>query len=543
MKKLLVILPFIFIINSLSAQRVFPLVGGISVDSILLSEAGATKIEMDPVIGNLFYTTASGNIYEVFMSGPATDSLRYTGADHGISHLQGLYFRDSVMYLCGNVWSTNTAIGKVVKGVLQPDGSRVWVNIVTTDPYPTASGSGDHGFAGVNLDPAGNNIYVSSGARTHLGEVRTNSGAWPGYREVPMTSKIFKFPVATTGLTIPNDSAIIDNSGYVYAWGTRNAFDMAWDGNDTLFAIDNSGERDDPEELNWIREGRHYGFPWRMGGNENPLQFSPYDVELDPLVNHLSGGYLSGWFADDPNFPLAPSITFAEPVRNYGTVADFFRDPVTGNVKNAHDEGTYISTFTSHRSPLGLIFDRDSLLALPYRGDGFVLNFMPGGDSTGFTPLSPWGSPCPFVDPARELVQMKLTYDAGIDNYTTTTNSIVSGFYLPVDAALVNNNLYVIENGGSIWKITFPSFVGIPEIENGFSASVYPNPFVNELKVTLKDNEHAEIIIYDALSRKILNQKFIYTSSINTGFLPKGIYLYEVKNEKGLIGKGIVVKE
>lgn len=543
MKKLFAFVSLFFTINSLSAQRVFPLVAGISVDSILLSESGATKIAMDPVIGNIFYTTVSGNIYEVLMSGPATDTLRYTAADHGISHLQGLYFRDSIMYLCGNVWSTNTAIGKVVKGVLQPDGSRIWVNIVTTDPYPTASGSGDHGFAGVNLDPSGNYIYVSSGARTHLGEVRTNNGAWPGYREVPMTSKIFKFPVATTGLTIPNDSAFIDNSGYVYAWGTRNAFDMAWDGNDTLFAIDNSGERDDPEELNWIREGRHYGFPWRMGGNDNPLQFSPYDVELDPLVNHQSGGYLSGWFADDPNFPPAPSITFTEPVRNYGTAADFFRDPVTGNVKNAHDEGTYITSFTSHRSPLGLVFDRDSLLDLPYRGDGFILNFMPGGDSTGYTPLSPWGSPCPFVDPARELVQMKLTYDAGIDNYTMTTNSIVSGFYLPVDAALVNNNLYVIENGGSIWKITFPAFVGVPEIENGFSASVFPNPFMNELNVSLKDNEHAEIIIYDALSRKLLNQKFNNSVSLNTGSLPKGIYLYEVKNEKGLIGKGKVVKE
>ncbi|MEP7168930.1 MAG: PQQ-dependent sugar dehydrogenase [Bacteroidota bacterium] len=265
------------------------------------------------------------------------------------------------MYLCGNIWPATTGIGKVVKGILLPNGTRVWVDVVTTDPYPTANTAGDHGFAGVNLDPAGKYIYVSSGARTHLGEIRTNGGTWPGCREVPVTSRIFKFPVNTVGAVLPNDSALIDNSGYVFAWGTRNAYDMAWDGNDTLFAIDNSGERDDPEELNWLRQGKHYGFPWNMGGNNNPLRFSPYDVNLDLLVNHLSAGYMNGWFANDPAFPPIPSaIVFAEPVHNYGLVADFFRDSVTGLVKNAHDEATYITSFTAHRSPLGLVFDKDS---------------------------------------------------------------------------------------------------------------------------------------------------------------------------------------
>src|SRR5687767_2844200 len=90
-----------------SAQRVKPLVAGIGIDSILHVKADATKIAMDPVSGHLFYSTVGGDIYEVFItsSGPASDSLRFTLADHGISFLQGLYFRDSVMYICGNIWS------------------------------------------------------------------------------------------------------------------------------------------------------------------------------------------------------------------------------------------------------------------------------------------------------------------------------------------------------------------------------------------------------------------------------------------------------
>lgn len=68
--------------------------------------------------------------------------------------------------------------------------------------------------------------------------------------------------------------------------------------------------------------------------NDNPLRNSPYDASQDPLVNPLSTGYTEGWLADDPDFPEPPAgTTFTEPVRNYGTAADFYRDPVTGNVK------------------------------------------------------------------------------------------------------------------------------------------------------------------------------------------------------------------
>ncbi|MBI3234218.1 MAG: PQQ-dependent sugar dehydrogenase, partial [Bacteroidetes bacterium] len=339
----------------LQAQRVYPLVSGISVDSIYKVKSGATKLAMDPVSGRLFYCTSSGDIYEVYnpQPGMATDSLRFTAKNHGITFLQGLCFRDSVMYICGNIWSSTTGIGKIVKGTLQPNGSRTWVDVVKTDPYPTASSGGDHGFAAISIDPSGKYIYVSSGARTHLGEIRTNGGAWPGKREVPITCHIYKFPISSVGLTLPNDSNKIAQSGFVYVSGTRNAYDMAWDGNDTLFAIDNSGERDDPEELNWIRAGKHYGYPWRMGGNDNPLRNSPYNANNDLLVNHLSGGYIAGWFADDPTFPSVPAgITFVDPVRNYGNVADFYRDPITGKVKKASDNGTYITSFTPHRSPL-----------------------------------------------------------------------------------------------------------------------------------------------------------------------------------------------
>ncbi|MEO0311583.1 MAG: hypothetical protein RIQ89_1240 [Bacteroidota bacterium] len=529
---------------NLLAHRVQALLPDVTVDSVMKAHSNVSKMAFDDLSAHLFYVTYSGDVYEITTNG--TDTLRCTANDHGISAVQGLAFMDSSIYLCGNNWGTTTSIGKIVRGQLQANGTYLWSDVVTSHPYPTSSPYGDHGFTGLNIDPSHAFLFVSSGARTHLGEVRSNNGAWPGYREVPMTSRIFRFPINTNNLTLLNDSAWLQSSGYVFAEGTRNAYDMAWDANQNLFAIDNAGERDDPEELNWLRQGHHYGYPWRMGGNDNPLQFANYDVNLDPLVNHQSTGYLNGWFTNDPNFPPPPSgITFTEPIRNYGTTADFYRDALTGQVRNASDEATYITTFTAHRSPLGLVIDSDSILANPYRGDAFVLNFMPGGDSSGFTPLSPWGGPCPFVDTARELVQMKLAYDATIDNFTATTANVVTGFYLPVDAVMVGAQMFVIENDGSLWKITFPLYTHVTDVNQATAVSVYPNPMqhVATLRFTYPLHTPVSLVVYNQLGEVVMQQgpSLDRMLTIKKDKMPTGLYFYQLRTAGAIIYQGKLV--
>ena len=214
----------------------------------------------------------------------------------------------------------------------------------------------------------------------------------------------------------------------------RNTYDIAYDKEGNLFGAENSGERDDPEELNWIRAGHHYGFPWRIGGNDTPLQFSPYDVDADPLVNPLVGGYINGYFDDDPAYPPAPAgITFTEPIQNFGPDADKYRDAITGEVKDASDEGISITSFSSHRAPVGLVIDAEEVLGDEFTGDVFMTSYMPGGDSSGYTELSPWGSPSVFVDPCRDLLHMSLIYDFALDNYTMSTRRIAEGFLYPID--------------------------------------------------------------------------------------------------------------
>jgi hypothetical protein len=72
---------------------------------------------------------------------------------------------------------------------------------------------------------------------------------------------------------------------------------------------------------------------------------------------------------------------------------------------------------------------------------------------------------------------------------------------------------------------------------------IFPTLFSNQLNISLNSNELSEIILYDVSSRRYLRNEFINSASINTEQLAKGIYIYEVRNEKGVIKKGKIVKE
>ena len=73
--------------------------------------------------------------------------------------------------------------------------------------------------------------------------------------------------------------------------------------------------------------------------------------------------------------------------------------------------------------------------------------------------------------------------------------------------------------------------------------NIFPNPIANKLNVQTNNYEQAEIILYDLSSRKLLQQTFTNTTTINTEQLAKGMYLYEVRNRNGIIKNGKVIIE
>jgi hypothetical protein len=73
--------------------------------------------------------------------------------------------------------------------------------------------------------------------------------------------------------------------------------------------------------------------------------------------------------------------------------------------------------------------------------------------------------------------------------------------------------------------------------------TLFPNPFTDNLIVVNSGNEICYIRIYDIASRQLVFRDFSNHVSLNTQFLSKGIYLYEITTEDGIIKKGALLKE
>ena len=72
--------------------------------------------------------------------------------------------------------------------------------------------------------------------------------------------------------------------------------------------------------------------------------------------------------------------------------------------------------------------------------------------------------------------------------------------------------------------------------------NVYPNPITEKLTINTNIYELTEVILYDLSSRKLLEQTFTKTTTIDTEQLPNGMYLYEVRKKNGIIKNGKVIK-
>lgn len=104
-----------------------------------------------------------------------------------------------------------------------------------------------------------------------------------------------------------------------------------------------------------------------------------------------------------------------------------------------------------------------------------------------------------------------------------------------------SNTGYAVGRYGRILK--YLPTTSIENLNEKATFKICPNPFTNEFSIQTNNNKLSEIIIYDILSRKVLEQKFTNSASISTVLLEKGIYLYEVRNKDGLCKKGKLVKD
>jgi len=494
----------------------------ISLKQIGVVEKNTVRIKRDPASGRLYILQNNGLIQRVDIgtNGNSTLTTVYQTKDHGLNAPLGVSFgQDGTMYLVGNDSSSQFGTATIVKGVPDKPGSenRAWSVIAKTVAYPYGN-IYNHRMNGIILNPSGDSLYINSGASTDHGEMHN------GYREVGLTSSILRLPTNGQNILLQNDKTWLRANGYLFAEGIRNTFDFAYSANGDLFGPDNSDDRDDPEELNWIQEGHHYGFPWRIGGNNTPQQFTPYNPHNDPLLSPNAWGGGSGMlyttYSNDPSYSPRPTgITFTDPIPSFGPDADKFRDTLTGAVKDASQLGLMVTTFTPHRSVDGIVFDRDSILAGDLKGGAFVISFS---NSSLITAMN---------DTSQDLLLVSLRKNAG--EYVAHVTKLISGFNSPLGIEMVGNIIYVVESGlqyptntsPKIWKITLPiSTTGVSprqaeRASNKFSLEQnYPNPFNPSTVISFQLSTNA----YTTL--KILNLMGQEISTLVSETLPAGFY-------------------
>ena len=475
---------------------------GISVRPITQLAGTPVRIAHDPISGDLFYLSLNGDIYRLAAPFVGLGSVRlYSSADHGISSnvLGFTIAEDGRFFLVGSRPQGAMNSGVVARGTPDGNGGHTWAEVAITEPYPTSGNQFDHNYNGIVVSPDGLDLYVNSGSRTDHGEVQSNAGQFPGVREIPLTSAILRIPSTATGLVLPADQESLISQGYLFADGVRNSFDLAFNAEGDLFATENSGDRDDPDEINWIREGHHYGFPWRLGGNAMPQQFPDYDPDQDLLLPSSAYAVVNGYYHNDPQYPAPPTGTvFTEGIRNLGPDAIRYRNPSDGSIQDGTDDATFLSSFTPHRSPLGLLFDTDRVVGGAYKGKAFMLSWTAPSDAL----LGPFG------DEGNDLLMLDLQKTGG--DYESTTDRIIKQFNNPIDAVFIGDQMYVMDFGGNkqLWRVSFPnntsteySFTGAAE----YDIHVYPDPAADRvtLSVRVEQTTRARLEIYNVIGQKL----------------------------------------
>ena len=270
-----------------------PLRSDILIEKFADVQANAVRILIHPVSGDFYYTTFEGGVFHLSQNNGAVVSEQIlTVNDHGINKLQGAVFSGSELFLCGNTTenSNRGTRGRLVRFSITPKSKPKLTVVFNTEVYGLNATTWDHGWNALVLSPDKQYIYITSGARTGHGEIQDDKGVYVNARDNALTTKIFRIPVNAENLLLPNDINKLKADAYLYAEGIRNAYDMAFSPEGNLFAVVNSSDYDHSEDMFWIRQGRHYGFPWIMGGVENPQQYP--DFMPDPKKDF-------SWYADE----------------------------------------------------------------------------------------------------------------------------------------------------------------------------------------------------------------------------------------------------
>jgi len=156
-------------------------------------------------------------------------------------------------------------------------------------------------------------------------------------------------------------------------------------------------------------------------------------------------------------------------------------------------------------------------------------------DTTNWTTLS--GS---FVaDSAYNFITFGNFFDSlNIQVIFVSGISITSYYYID-DVCLSPDSVTCITVTDSCRTIPYN---GISEYDNSDKVILLPNPFTDELILTVEGHGEMEVCIYDVNCREILKRAFNSNLKLNTSALSAGIYYYRITERKGFVKNGKIVK-
>jgi hypothetical protein len=238
--------------------------------------------------------------------------------------------------------------------------------------------------------------------------------------------------------------------------------------------------------------------------------------------DNLAGSSINnqGYYNPDPLFPVMPVNTdFVQPYQNIGPDGDKYRDPSTGEILDASDQGTVVTTFSGHRSPTGLKFDVASQLPEPFTGDGFMTSYGGGLGSD-----------------RKDLLHLSL-----LNNDTLSAVALANGFNSLLDVLIDGDELYLLESGNSngsgkaIYKISFSGTTGIIEndVENRI-IKLIPNPATKEVFLEINIPQKIDQIdVFDLNGVVHSIGSDFQKESLDISSLISGIYLIKVIFDNG----------
>jgi hypothetical protein len=149
----------------------------------------------------------------------------------------------------------------------------------------------------------------------------------------------------------------------------------------------------------------------------------------------------------------------------------------------------------------------------------------------------------PYPDSVYNYINTNLSVINSPDSLGAACNFLPFSFNLGGKrcySGLPNNPNYEL---GRLTGSPCDTLTRIKEVEIKKELILFPNPFSDKLNIVALNNQTMEIILYDIASRKLLQQKFRNSISLNTEQIAKGIYIYEVRCGSSLCKKGKLVKD